>query len=144
MKLPCRHCSTEFEHPLQSVVEKFRARHEDVIHDIKVPTAATISPPSARARTTDPQTSHDAADRVNSEGSTEMKRHILEILRDGERSDEELQEAYEFRHGEVSPSGLRSRRSELVKEDHLVEASPGKTATTRTGSSAIVWRLVKA
>lgn len=96
----------------------------------------------ARARSTDPETSHAAARSVKDLRSSQAD--VLVVLRRMvPMTDEELVETYQdlARSGFVrsqSPSGIRTRRSELV-ELGLVEDS-GQRETLRSGRRAIVWK----
>lgn len=74
--------------------------------------------PRARARRADPETSHEAAKSV-----VELRKRqqaVLEVLKCGPTTDEELVCKYpyfaweEADYPKQSPSGLRTRRSELV------------------------------
>jgi hypothetical protein len=92
----------------------------------------------ARARSTDPETSWDAARSISRDGLRENQAAVLRLLRRyGPLTDEQIGELY----GHVppqSPSGLRTRRHEL-QELGLVEDS-GERARLRSGRQAIVWR----
>jgi hypothetical protein len=94
------------------------------------------------ARTTDPQTSHDAAASVNNLSQT--KQWIIGALTLKSMSDEKLFEyhnAYD-RMGDaiyVSPSGLRSRRAELVAAGLVIDS--GERTKMRSGRQAIVWAV---
>ena len=95
----------------------------------------------AKARRTDPQTSHDAADSV--EDITATKRHILKLLRTP-KCDEQLVVMFRA-NGPVdlrmkSESGIRSRRAELVREGRV--ADTGKRIKLASGRQAIVWKAV--
>ena len=89
-----------------------------------------------RARTTDPKTSHDAAESVREVTATQD--YVLRALR-RPRTDVELVEAY--RNFKIAPkaseSGLRTRRSELVRQG-LVRDS-GRRVVLDSGRAAIVW-----
>ena len=98
----------------------------------------------ARARNTDPQTSHDAAESVKR--IDEQRRAILALLEGTPMCDEKLIEQYGLvwkREGypAPSPSGIRTRRHELV-ERGLVEATDYKERM-KTGGWGRVWRVVK-
>lgn len=98
----------------------------------------------ALARTLDPATSHQAAQSVINSRPTMQT--IIDILRHGDASDEVIAYVYNGlveagRAPQVSPSGLRSRRSELVTLG-MVEDS-GKRTTLMTNRRAIVWRLTE-
>lgn len=97
----------------------------------------------AHARKSDPATSWSAADSV--QHLTQTRAGILEILRDyGPKTDEEIQAIYRARviAGMVpnaSPSGLRSRRAELVK---LGLAAKSGIGTTQAGNACTIWRAL--
>lgn len=93
------------------------------------------------ARLTDPQTSHDAADSVKN--ITDTQRAILMILT-WPKTDEELVDAfYQMADSngwkQASPSGIRSRRAELVSQGLVVDS--GERAKLSSGRSAIVWKV---
>jgi hypothetical protein len=89
-----------------------------------------------RARASDPETSHDAAQSV--ERLTEKHEYMLALLRDvGPATDERL---FQYAIAVMSESGARTRRSELVAMG-LVRDS-GKRRKTRSGRNAIVWEAV--
>lgn len=94
-----------------------------------------------RARAGHPQTSHDAAASVTKLG--EKQNDVLLVIKTitGSCTLEELVETYDgvVNVAEQSPSGIRSRCSELVKLG-LVENS-GERRKTRSGRAAIVWRI---
>jgi phage FluMu protein gp41 len=98
----------------------------------------TTSEPGRRARLTDPETSREAAQRLS--GVAMLKRQIVNVLdRDTPLTDEEIFKLIS-RRMEASPSGVRSRRSELVREGKVRDS--GLRAKTRTGRRAIRWELV--
>ena len=93
-----------------------------------------------------PETSYKAAASVVNLGRT--RDAILSVLRDyGWQTDEEIADVYSFRHylgrpfdyPKVSPSGLRSRRSELVKLGLVCDS--GQRAKTQSGRESIVWSV---
>lgn len=95
------------------------------------------------ARITDPSTSHEAARSLTAERLSETQRAILELLAKHPMADDEIG----FRHyaiasggrwNHASPSGLRSRRAELVQMGLVVRHS---TDTTKFGRKQIVWAL---
>ena len=96
------------------------------------------------SRVTDPQTSHDAAQSISANSMTSMKRNILNLLKSA-MTDEQLVTVYnswaDFT-GEPfgSPSGIRSRRSELVNAGLV--ADTGERVKMRSGRFAIVWKAV--
>ena len=92
----------------------------------------------ARARRTDPETSHEAAASI--EGLTARRQAVLEVLRRyGPLTDEELVGIYEEKRvlPPQSPSGIRTRRNELVRAG-LVEATD-ILRTTVSGRRAKTW-----
>ena len=93
--------------------------------------------PHARARRTDPGTSHAAARSISSERIRQSQAYVLGLLvQHGPMTDTALLEAA----NNVSPSGVRTRRSELVTQG-LVEDT-GKRVRLETGRHAIVWGAV--
>lgn len=93
----------------------------------------------ARARNSDPVTSHEAADSVNR--IRESQQHVLDVLRIwGAATDEEIYERLGTARLRISPSGARTRRSELVTKN-LVVAS-GDYGLTASGRRSIKWRAV--
>ena len=89
----------------------------------------------AHARRTDPETSHAAAESVRNLRMSQS--YVLSILREvGPMTDECLQGWIDPKV--MSPSGIRTRRSELVKLGK-VEWS-GEKVPMSTGRMARVWR----
>lgn len=99
-----------------------------------------------RARRTDPQTSHDAARSIDRRSLSDVHRMIGRLLAlHGPLTDESIAALYAARALDdpkcrpVSPSGLRTRRRELV-DAGLVE--PTETvAYTAAGRRTTVWKL---
>lgn len=102
-----------------------------------------------RARNTDPATSHAAARSV--QGERKSQRAVWAVMRrHGDLTDEELVAAYEAdvaahqgisRYEKLprqSPSGIRTRRSELVEQGWVVDS--GLRKPLASGRRAIVWR----
>ena len=94
------------------------------------------------ARTTDPQTSHEAAESVFNISSTQDG--ILTLLSIEGMTDVELVESYgrfsRVSNGRVpmaSESGIRSRRAELVKAGLVIDS--GDRRKLPSGRNAIVW-----
>jgi hypothetical protein len=93
---------------------------------------------TARARRTDPETSHEAAESVSD--ITAQQGHILTLLEQSPMSDDMLVARYQ--RGPVpTPQSIRSRRAELVAQG-LVEHS-GEYVTMVSGRRARVWRVIK-
>lgn len=95
------------------------------------------------ARHTDPSTSHEAARSITAEQLTETQRAILELLGSRQMTDEQIARAHHVgcqagAWSPASPSGLRSRRAELVERGLVEEKDRDKT---RFGRSTIVWGL---
>ena len=91
----------------------------------------------AVARRSDPDTSHEAAKQLTTDGLRACAKAVLNVLRShGPMIDEELVERVEP-VGPYSPSGIRSRRAELVRAG-LVEAAG--TGVTASGRRSQVWR----
>ena len=106
-------------------------------------------PDRARARSTDPQTSHDAAASQTPLSLTRGQAIVIHLFR-VHRNLNELSAEYGMtdvdfvsiakHHGYViSESGLRTRRCELV-DKHLLEDS-GFTRMLLSGRKAIIWRI---
>ena len=96
------------------------------------------TPSGAVARTTDPDTSWQAARSIDSEALRASQAQVLDILRKhGPLTDEGI---YRYVNGEQSVSGARTRRSELV-DAGLVRDS-GARARTAAGRNTIVWEAV--
>lgn len=117
-------------------------RMEIMEHDQRMTARAdltlyTESAPAARLF--DPATSHAAARSVNRERLIDTQRAIVTLLAmRGGMTDDEISEAWNETMTEpVSPSGLRTRRSELVKLGRVKDS--GQRRKLATGRSAIVW-----
>ena len=92
------------------------------------------------ARHTDPDTSHDAAESVNKLSGLELQRHILELLSAWPRTDDALYGVITRNGFKVTPSGVRSRRAELVTAG-LVWNTGQKRPHPDTGRPCIVWAI---
>jgi len=94
----------------------------------------------AKARNTDPQTSHDAADSVRDISKTQQA--ILDVLINVPMCDERLVSYWEFWQEDfpkATPQSIRSRRAELVKMG-LVEYA-GYDERMTTGRYGRVWKV---
>jgi hypothetical protein len=91
----------------------------------------------AHARTTDPQTSHEAAAKVK---DTNLTQFYIWLALKRPATDVELVERYnnDRQAPRASESGIRSRRAELV-EMGMVEDS-GLRQKLASGRNAIVWK----
>jgi len=96
----------------------------------------TSRPPAwpRRVRTTDPSTSKAAAASLPEGRIRHSQEQVLAVLRRGPATDSELVVALA---GEQSPSGVRTRRKELV-EKGLVRDS-GDRVRLPSGRQSIVW-----
>lgn len=102
-----------------------------------------MTEPQARARHTDPGTSHAAAESVRE--ITDRQQAVLDLFgKYGPMTDEALLLRYkDLRHRanttlpEQSDSGIRTRRSELVDRGDLYDT--GERSIMRSGRRAIVW-----
>lgn len=100
-----------------------------------------------RARKTDPQTSREAAASVDKRRVSDTHKLILRIFASaGELCDLDLEVVYQGRRAaapglypEISDSGLRTRRSELVNGGLLADS--GRKTTLPTGRKAILWKI---
>jgi len=93
---------------------------------------------SPTARPTDPATSHEAASSVRN--VRESQQLILWYLVNiGPKTDEDIYE-YAMVQKAMSPSGARTRRSELVRQGLVVDS--GERRKTKAGRQTIVWKAV--
>ena len=93
---------------------------------------------TVRARSTDPVTSHLAADSVDNVTATQA--YILRCLK-RPRNDGQLVDAYRAYKTapRASESGIRSRRAELV--DRGLVTDTGRRVLLNSGRYSIVWGL---
>lgn len=95
--------------------------------------------PGKIARKSDPQTSKDAA-REAFGSRSQTHRFIEQTLREkGPMTDEQLGDAARYAAFVVSPSGLRTRRAELVEAGIVTDS--GRRARTTSGRKTIVWEI---
>lgn len=96
----------------------------------------------ARARRTDPETSHAAAQLLNPTKLGDSQAQVLALFRRyGFMNDAALVERAAAQNVRQSPSGLRSRRAELVALGILRETSERKRL--ESGRLSIVWGLAR-
>lgn len=111
------------------------------LHPGCVAVAGTRAAPSARR--TDPGTSHEAARSLDAARLKDVHRRIVELLdahAETGLTDEQMAAAWAQRGWPaVSPSGLRTRRAELVAAGRVVDS--GRFRTTASGRRTIVWAL---
>lgn len=98
---------------------------------------------TAHARRDDPETSHAAAASLTSQRLRQSQREVLLAMRAlGPCSDTTLLDRYPgFGLSHQSPSGLRTRRAELVARGLVVDS--GKRERLPTGRMAIVWEVLR-
>lgn len=90
----------------------------------------------ARARKTDPATSHEAAGRVRNVTDTQWR--ILSCLKHSPKTDPELYAVYNRSFPSISESGCRSRRAELVALGYVA----GLETKTHVGNRRfLIWSL---
>ena len=96
-------------------------------------------PADTRARRADPETSLAAAPEQANALAAATRRAIYTILKTyGPLTDEQIAYHASVEGWYTSPSGLRTRRSELV-ERNLVQDS-GQRARTTAGRATIIWK----
>lgn len=88
-----------------------------------------------RARRTDPETSHAAARSVRNVTAKQVA--VLRRLADEPSTDEDLVDRVDGQ----TPSGIRTRRSELVRAGLVVDS--GVRAELRSGRLGIVWTVTE-
>jgi len=103
---------------------------------------AFLAEPENYARATDPATSHAAAASVTEDTIRELHAAILQVLRmHPPLSDEQIRERL-FADGVLTtPSGARTRRSELVHAGVVKDS--GLRGTTKAGRPTILWTACK-
>lgn len=96
---------------------------------------------TARARLTDPATSHAAAASVDN--LTATRRRILDVLRVfGPMTDQQIRSTYlQVYDDPISDSGLRTRRRELVDAEYVRDT--GRRARLASGRNGIVWEATE-
>lgn len=94
---------------------------------------------NARARRSDPETSHEAAASLTQDKMTRLRLLVLDtIQRYGPMHDTDLVEIMRSRFGDhYSQSGIRTRRSELVAMGKVKDT--GERRKLRSGRRSIVW-----
>ena len=121
------------------------AQCETAVNQRRSEDSIRLTADQAHARTSDPETSHAAARSVVNLGRT--RDAILGILRAQPKTDEQIWVAYRLAFDQgipefprVSPSGLRSRRAELVKMGRVEQCGEG---VTQAGRTCAKWRVTK-
>lgn len=100
----------------------------------------------AKARMSDPSTSHDAARSITTDHLSETQSAIMVILRETPMCDEKLIEQFRVweqlgRFPKASDQSIRSRRAELVRSGFVEYAGFDERMTT--GRFGRVWRVVR-
>ena len=96
-------------------------------------------------RGNDPETSRQAAESISQAAMRESHLAILAVFKKHNAlNDEELAALYSIQASEgsapfLSPSGLRSRRSELHRAGYLKDS--GTRTKTQSGRASIVWEI---
>lgn len=99
----------------------------------------------AHARLTDPATSHRAAQSITDKALSDARRSVLDLLElIGPATDTAMLEGYDLRRvaylwPHQSPSGLRSRRAELVLGGLVYDT--GRRTILISGRQSIVWAV---
>lgn len=116
--------------------QRMPARQADVVTHMNV-----VRRTRAKARRTDPSTSHEAAASVTGLRHSQIAIYDL-LVKYGPMTDEEIWTRLEGHPDEnlfTTISGSRTRRKELV-DAGMVEDS-GRTKLTRAGRKTIVWKV---
>jgi len=103
-----------------------------------VPGQTDIYEHIATARNSDPETSHAAAASVN---VRESQMVVFSLLTSEPATDEELFSRAVASGIRISPSGCRTRRSELVRIGWVEDT--GERRLTAAGRQTIVWRAAR-
>lgn len=101
------------------------------------PGTTPVKPSQTRHRSSDPDTSREAAEGLRNIRATH--RFVLETLARMPRTDEQIADQARADEVRVSPSGLRTRRSELVEAGY-VRATDIRLPLA-SGRLGIVWAL---
>lgn len=99
---------------------------------------ARSHPPETRVRRTDPETSQEAAHTLGD--LLESQNEVLALLRELGPATDEVFVEFAQQRCQQTPSGLRTRRRELV--DHELVEWTGEWRQTRSGKRARVWAVV--
>lgn len=122
--LTCHHCPTEFA---GDSAEHFRRNHEWIRHRV----GKNPSPPSQRHSATSVQAASEIHTRT-----AELREKVYDYLKaHGPATDEQVQEALG-----MNPNTQRPRRIELVDLRRVRDSQ--RTAKTRSGRDAVLWRIV--
>lgn len=127
--------------PPTKVKDKTRAKK--VIGSIKPdPKIGPPVSPLRPTRSTDPETSHDAAASTTEDALRRTQMDVLGLFQfHGAMSDEDMIARGAAAGIKQSTSGMRTRRSELVAMGYLVDS--GLKGRTKTGRNTILWITVE-
>lgn len=107
----------------------------------KIPMQSIRTPVKAKVRRRDPQTSWDAAISQSPEATQRLYAAIHRVLTvRGPMTDDELLHTFERLKFAHTPSGVRSRRKELVEAGWIRDS--GTKRSSDAGSPSIVWEAV--
>lgn len=102
--------------------------------------ASPAPAPVAHARRGDPATSRDAAASLSADRLRASQQEVLAILREyGPLTDTGIAVAAHAERVAQSPSGLRTRRAELVALGKVADS--GRREQLPTGRNSIVWTV---
>ena len=93
--------------------------------------------PQPAARATDPQESHDAAESAKPTADNIRNRVLNALIWVGPMTDEQIVEWFELQGWAGSPSGIRTRRSELFAANRIRRYS--EDGRTRSGRRCARW-----
>lgn len=149
MRAICASCNLNFpcgDHPTccwcrEKMAEQEAEEKADEPEPERKPDALDPDP-KAVARRTDPGTSWEAAHSLKAEKIRESQREVLRLFRDrGPMTDTRLIEIADQMNVKQSPSGLRTRRSELVTQGFLVDSE--RRDILPSGRRSIIWRCAE-
>ena len=89
----------------------------------------------ARARTTDPETSHEAASRAGEFANTARQMIVGYLRQEGEATGDPLDEVFGWKHATAN------RRLPELREAGIVRMTE-RRAITRSGRAARIWELI--
>lgn len=104
------------------------------------PVAESHTPTKAKVRRRDPSTSLQAALSQTPDKTRMLYTTIYAVLERKAMTDEELLSLFQSNGKAVTPSGVRSRRSELAEAGWVRDS--GERRDTKAGHPSIVWEAV--
>lgn len=121
------------------IIRSIRANLPSMSGDRK-PVAESHTPTKAKVRRRDPSTSLQAALSQTPDKTRMLYTAIYAVLERKAMTDEELLSLFQDRGKAVTPSGVRSRRSELAEAGWVRDS--GERRDTKAGHPSIVWEAV--